>query len=81
MIGVLMEYDHDVIIVGAGPAGLNAGYYSALSGADVLIVDKKTELGKPVRCAEAIIESVLHDNELEPKKEFISNPVNSFRAR
>ena len=42
--------DYDIIIIGAGPAGLIAGQYAAKSGAKVLILDKKQELGVPVRC-------------------------------
>src|SRR5438874_1036456 len=33
-------FDHDVIIVGAGPAGLCAGLYTARAKLDTLIVDK-----------------------------------------
>ena len=73
-----MDYDHDVIIVGAGPAGLNAGYYAAKQGADVLILDKKKELGKPVRCGEAVVENILADFNIEPTDEIISNYVNSL---
>ncbi len=75
-----MDYDYDVIIVGAGPAGLNAGYYAALCGAKVLILDKKLELGKPVRCAEAVVENVLPDSDIKPNKELISNYVDSFKV-
>ncbi len=73
-----MNFDHDIIIVGAGPAGLNAGHYAAKSGAKVLILDKKDELGRPVRCAEAIIESIIKDSNIDPKPEFISNYINNL---
>jgi digeranylgeranylglycerophospholipid reductase len=75
-----MKYDHDIIIVGAGPAGLLAGYYAASAGADTLIIDKKHELGKPVRCGEAAIENIFSDFNLKPKKEIISNKVNCLKC-
>ena len=75
-----MDYDYDIIVVGAGPAGLLAGYHAAERGAEVLILDKKEELGKPVRYAEATIENVFNDFKIEPKKELISNVVNCMKC-
>ncbi len=72
--------DYDIIIVGAGPAGLIAAYYAVESGASVLILDKKPELGKPVRCGEAVIENVFTDFGIVPKTEFISNNVNRLKC-
>jgi len=49
-----MGYDHDAIVIGAGPAGSTFARYAAGAGLDVLIVDKRKELGVPVRCGEAL---------------------------
>ncbi len=46
--------NYDVIVVGAGPAGSTAARYSALSGAKTLLLDKKINVGEPVRCGEFI---------------------------
>ena len=73
-----MDFDYDIVIVGAGPAGLNAGYCAAKQGASVLILDKKKELGKPVRCAEAVVEDILIDHNIKTTKEIVSNYVNSL---
>ena len=40
-----MEIRHQVIVVGAGPAGLNAAKYAANSGCDVALVDAGNKLG------------------------------------
>jgi len=37
--------ENDVVIVGAGPAGLVAGYYLARSGIKTMIVEKKLSIG------------------------------------
>ena len=37
----MSEYDFDVIIVGAGPAGSTAAHDLAKSGAKVLLLDKE----------------------------------------
>jgi digeranylgeranylglycerophospholipid reductase len=45
---------YDVIVVGAGPAGSMAAKTAAEKGLDVLLVEKRQEIGTPVRCAEGI---------------------------
>ncbi|MBN2126923.1 MAG: NAD(P)/FAD-dependent oxidoreductase [Candidatus Diapherotrites archaeon] len=44
----------DVLVVGAGPAGLSAAYSLAKAGKKVICIDKKEKIGEPVRCAEGI---------------------------
>ena len=46
--------EFDVIIVGAGPAGLRAASRLAKAKLKVLCVDKKQEIGVPKRCAEGL---------------------------
>lgn len=41
---------HDVIVVGAGPSGLNAARILAERGLDVLILESKNEIGKHIVC-------------------------------
>ena len=45
---------YDTIIVGAGPSGLAAGLELAKGKANVLILDRKQEIGCPKRCAEGL---------------------------
>ncbi len=44
----------DVLVAGAGPAGLAAARAAAAAGASVLVADAKSEIGLPVRCAEFV---------------------------
>jgi digeranylgeranylglycerophospholipid reductase len=44
----------DLIVVGAGPAGSSAARYAASQGLDVLLLDKRKEIGKPVQCGEFV---------------------------
>lgn len=50
-----MRTHRDVIIAGASIAGLSAAYHAAKEGADVLVVDQKTDLGE-FKCAEGILD-------------------------
>lgn len=44
--------DVDVLIVGAGPAGSTTARYCAGKDLDVLVIDRRTEIGYPVQCGE-----------------------------
>jgi len=46
--------EYDVIVVGAGPAGLRAATKLAKNGINVICLDKKQEIGVPVRCGEGL---------------------------
>lgn len=43
---------HDVIIVGAGPAGSVTAKTAAEKGLDVLLIERNPDIGVPVKCAE-----------------------------
>ena len=45
---------YDVIVVGAGPAGSVAARTCTRRGLSVLLVEKRQEIGSPVRCAEGV---------------------------
>ncbi len=42
----------DVLIVGAGPAGSTTAKYCAGKGLEVLLIDRRREIGHPVQCGE-----------------------------
>lgn len=52
----LMKEEWDVIVVGAGPGGNIAARDCAKSGLKTLVIDKRQELGTPVRCGEGLAE-------------------------
>ncbi len=64
----------DVVVVGAGPGGSITAKTCAENGLNVLLVEKRQEIGVPVRCAEGISKSAL-ERFVEPKKFFISREV------
>jgi digeranylgeranylglycerophospholipid reductase len=42
----------DVLIVGSGPAGSTAARFAAMSGASVMMLERRSNVGIPVRCGE-----------------------------
>ncbi len=49
-----MKSEYDVIVVGGGPGGSLAARTAARRGLDVLLIEKRQEIGDPVRCAEGV---------------------------
>lgn len=46
--------DVDVLVVGAGPAGSTTARFCAGQGIDVLVIDRRKEIGYPVQCGEML---------------------------
>ena len=69
---------YDVVVVGAGPAGSMAAREVAARGLSVLLLEKRQEIGSPVRCAEGIGRDALL-RFLEPEERWISAHI--ARAR
>lgn len=49
----MIQPAYDVIVVGAGPAGAIAARMAAEAGMDTLLIEKRLEIGTPVRCGES----------------------------
>jgi len=69
----------DVVVVGAGPAGSTTAKYASMNGAKVLMIEKRQDIGSPVRCGEGIARIWLDKVGIEPKEEWISNQVKGAR--
>jgi digeranylgeranylglycerophospholipid reductase len=56
----------DVLVIGAGPAGSMTAKWAAQSGASVLMIEKRQEIGSPVRCGEGMSKDWLGDVGIKP---------------
>ena len=56
----------DVLVVGAGPAGSMTAKWAARHGASVLMIEKRQEIGSPVRCGEGMSKEWLADVGVSP---------------
>ena len=61
----------DVLIAGAGPAGLAAAHALTLAGVHALLVDARARIGHPVRCAEATHRGFFDDLGVTPRREWV----------
>jgi digeranylgeranylglycerophospholipid reductase len=68
---------YDAIVLGAGPAGSTAARLFAGSGLDVLLIEKRREIGSPLRCAEAVGLESLRPY-IEPDERWINARISRF---
>jgi digeranylgeranylglycerophospholipid reductase len=69
----------DLIVVGAGPGGSMAAREAARAGLNVLMIEKRQEIGSPVRCGEGIARIWLDEVGIEPDPRWIAYEVNGAR--
>ncbi len=80
-----MRAEYDVVVIGAGPAGSTAARIAA-EGGDVLLIEKRQEIGEPVRCAEGVplikTPGIFHESFAQyvtPDPKWIASEVRGFR--
>lgn len=72
--GAPLRRRYDVVVVGAGPGGSIAAREAARLGLSVLLLEKRQEIGSPVRCAEGVAHELLVPF-IEPDPRWISTVV------
>lgn len=69
----------DVLVIGAGPAGSSTAKHAALNGANVILMDKKSEIGAPKRCAEGVSKEGLKKLGIEPNSRWVTKELSGVR--
>ncbi|MCK4365993.1 MAG: NAD(P)/FAD-dependent oxidoreductase [Thermoplasmatales archaeon] len=59
---------YDCVVVGSGPAGSITARFAAKTGAKVLIIERRQEVGVPVLCGEGISKKIDEWNMLESRR-------------
>ncbi len=68
----MQSFECDIVVVGGGPGGSMAAKYAALGGLDVILIEKRAEIGAPLRCAEGVSKKWLEEIGVEPDPAWIS---------
>jgi digeranylgeranylglycerophospholipid reductase len=69
----------DVLVIGAGPAGSMTAKWAAKNGAQVLMIEKRQEIGSPVRCGEGMSKAWLEEVGIRPSSRWINLEVEGAR--
>jgi digeranylgeranylglycerophospholipid reductase len=75
-----MDRAVDVLVIGAGPTGSTAARFAAAGGAQTLMIEKRQEIGTPVRCGEGIGQGWLEAVGLSPKATFVAHAIDAVRV-
>ncbi len=65
---------YDVVVIGAGPAGVMAAWTAAKQGAHTVLLERETSAGRKP-CAEGILSEVLDDAEVSPQPGFVASRI------
>ncbi len=71
--------NYDLLVIGAGPGGSTAARFAAKAGLKTLMIEKRPEIGSPVRCGEGLSRGILDEAGIRPEKMFIANEVKGAR--
>ena len=72
--------DYDVVVVGAGPAGSMTARFAAEGGANVLMIEKRQEIGSPVRCGEGIARHFLEECKIPYDRKWVATEVKGAKV-
>src|SRR3989442_161033 len=64
VLSSMADYQYDVVVVGAGPSGSMTARYAAAGGCRTLLIEKRQEIGSPVRCGEGLARHFVEDTKL-----------------
>src|SRR6266566_313285 len=69
------SYQYDVVVVGAGPSGSMTARYAAMGGCRTLLIEKRQEIGSPVRCGEGLARHFVEDTKLPFDRKWVGREV------
>ncbi|HEX7468352.1 MAG TPA: NAD(P)/FAD-dependent oxidoreductase, partial [Methanobacterium sp.] len=67
---------YDVVVVGGRVAGSTSSLFASKGGLDVLMIEKRQEIGTPVQCGEATTTDTFKTLEMKPSKKYLRTEIN-----
>src|SRR5947199_2705675 len=75
MVSRMPSYQYDVVVVGAGPSGSMTARYAAAGGCRTLLIEKRQEIGSPVRCGEGLARHFVEDTKMPFDQKWVGREV------
>jgi flavin-dependent dehydrogenase len=72
---------YDVVVVGGRVAGSTSSLFASKSGLDVLMIEKRQEIGTPVQCGEATTKDTFKTLEMKPSKKYLRTEIKGVYGR
>jgi digeranylgeranylglycerophospholipid reductase len=76
----MQQYQCDVLVVGAGPAGSMAAKTAAENGVDVIFIEEHNVPGSPVFCGEGLSIGGIKHGGLEPVEPYVCQQISTARV-
>src|SRR5207248_9228026 len=68
-------YQYDSVVVGPGPSGSMSARYAAAGGCKALLIEKRQEIGSPVRCGEGLARHFVEDTKMPFDQKWVGREV------
>ena len=72
---IMKKLKYDVVVVGGRLGGSTASLFASKSDVDVLMIEKRQEIGTPVQCAEGVTYGTFETLELEPSERYVRSRI------
>ncbi|MGZ7108067.1 MAG: NAD(P)/FAD-dependent oxidoreductase [Methanobacterium sp.] len=72
------KMNYDVVVVGGRVGGSASSLFASKGGLDVLMIEKRQEIGTPVQCAEATTNETFDILEMEPSKKYVCTDIDGM---
>ncbi|MBZ2164675.1 NAD(P)/FAD-dependent oxidoreductase [Methanobacterium spitsbergense] len=71
----MKKLEYDVVVVGGRVGGSTASLFASKSDVDVLMIEKRQEIGSPVQCAEGVTYNTFETLEIKPSERYIRSRI------